>query len=163
MAETAATYVDAHKVAQALNITIQRVGQLVSEGMPKEGRGRYNLGACMLWYIRYLQKALERRAVPTSDGAYTGLGDAKVRVVKADAELKELELAKQRRELIAAPDIERRWTDIVAVVKARLLAIGGRITPLLIGETDRTAIQTRIDDAVKDALAEMANAKGVPQ
>ena len=120
-------FVDVNKVSQALNVTAQRVQQLANEGMPKEGRGKYDLGKCMVWYIRYLQKALERRAVPTSDGEYTALGDVKVRSIRADAELKELELARQRRELIAATDVEQRWSEIVAVTKARFLALAPRL------------------------------------
>lgn len=149
------------QVANVLNVTERRVQQLVREGLPRQQKGKYDLADCMVWYIRYLQKALERRAVPTTEGEYTGLGDARVRSIKADAELKELELARQRRELIAAPDVERRWMDIVAVMKARLLSIATRVAPFLVGETDRAKIQTKIDDAVKEALAELA-ARGTP-
>ena len=49
------------EVARALNLTPRRVQQLRSEGLPSVGRGQYELGPCMAWYIRYLQAALEKR------------------------------------------------------------------------------------------------------
>jgi len=54
--------VKAEKVAQALNLTESRVHQLVKEGLSKEGRGQYDAVKCMLWYVRYLQNAIEKRA-----------------------------------------------------------------------------------------------------
>ena len=64
--------VDVTKVASALNLTKQRVQQLVKEGLPREGRGQYDPMKCMLWYIRYLQQALEKKAVPTLEGGFVG-------------------------------------------------------------------------------------------
>lgn len=53
------------QVAKALNVPATRVQRLAREGMPRAGRGEYDLGQCMAWYIRYLQKALEARDMPT--------------------------------------------------------------------------------------------------
>ena len=64
--------VNAEKVAQALSLTEPRVHQLVNEGLPKEGRGQYDAVKCMLWYIRYLQNAIEKRTAPAFDGAVVG-------------------------------------------------------------------------------------------
>jgi phage terminase Nu1 subunit (DNA packaging protein) len=52
------------EVSRALNVTPQRVVQLTHVGMPKVGRGRYELGPCMAWYVRYLQRALEAKTDP---------------------------------------------------------------------------------------------------
>jgi len=48
-------------LARACHITPRRVQQLVAEGMPRTNRGKYDLGVCMSWYIRYLQEQVERR------------------------------------------------------------------------------------------------------
>ncbi len=153
--------VDVAKVSQACNITIQRVGQLVAEGMPKEGRGKYDLGKCMIWYIRYLQKALERRAVPTPDGNYTQMGDVKVRSVLADAEMKELELAKARGQLVPLLEVEAKWSEIVLAAKARILTTPARIAAELVGETSRNLIQAKIEKALKEAMAQLAGGRSL--
>jgi phage terminase Nu1 subunit (DNA packaging protein) len=144
------------KVAQALNLTPQRVQQLANEGLPKEDRGKYDLGKCMLWYIRYLQAALEKKAVPMADGGYAGTREERTRLLRAEAELKEMELAEKRGQLVAIQDVEKEMTDLVLTTKARIMAIPPRVTPELVGESSRMIIQTKLEKACKEALALLA-------
>lgn len=148
---------DVGRVAQALNLTEQRVQQLVKEGMPKEARGQYDPVKCMLWYIRYLQAALEKKSVPVGDGAYAGEREERVRLLRADADLREIELAKERALLVALPDVEQMLTDLVLTTKARMMSIPPRLAPELVGETSRVMIQAKIEKSVKEALAYLAN------
>jgi phage terminase Nu1 subunit (DNA packaging protein) len=148
--------VNAEKVAQALNLTEQRVHQLVREGLPKEGRGQFDAVKCMLFYVRYLQKALEKRAVRTLDGRYLGEREERVRLLRADADLREIELAKQRSQLVSIADVEQAMTDLILTTKARVMAIPPRVAPSLVGETSRVMIQAKIEKACKEALAYLA-------
>jgi phage terminase Nu1 subunit (DNA packaging protein) len=148
--------VTAEKVAQALNLTEQRVHQLVREGLPKEGRGQFDPVKCMLFYIRYLQKALERKAVPTLDGEYLGEREERVRLLRADADLREMELASERGQLVAIQDVEKELTDLVITTKARVMAIAPRLAPELVGETSRVMIQAKLEKACRESLAYLA-------
>ena len=149
--------VNVERVAQALNLQKRRVQQLVNEGMPKEGRGQYDPVKCMLWYIRYLQAALEKRSVPMTDGTFAGEREERVRLLRADADLREIELAKERSQLVAISDIEQLFTDLVLTTKARILAIPPRLAPELVGESSRVMIQAKIEKACKEALSYLAN------
>lgn len=148
--------VDVERVAQALNLTEQRVQQLVKEGMPKEGRGQYDAVKCMLWYIRYLQAALEKKSVPMTDGSFAGEREERVRLLRADADMREIELAKERSQLIAIPDVERDITDLILTCKARVMAIAPRLAPELLGETSRVMIQAKIEKSCKEALLSLS-------
>lgn len=53
--------VNRDQLAKALNVSVRRVNQLAQEGLPQIDRGRYDLGGCYYFYVRYLQKALARR------------------------------------------------------------------------------------------------------
>lgn len=150
--------VDAVKVAQALNLTEQRVHQLAKEGLPKEGRGQFDPVKCMLWYIRYLQQALEKKAVPTLDGGFVGEREERVRLLRADADLREMELAKQRSVTITLELHEKELTDLVLTTKARIMAIPPRLAPELVGETSRVMIQAKLEKACKESLAYLARA-----
>lgn len=150
--------VDVTKVASALNLTEQRVQQLVKEGMPREARGQYDPVKCMLWYIRYLQNALEKKAVPTLDGGFVGEREERVRLLRADADLREMELAKERGIMVAMPDVEKMVTDLVLTTKARIMAIPPRLAPELVGETSRVMIQAKLEKACKESLAYLARA-----
>jgi phage terminase Nu1 subunit (DNA packaging protein) len=148
--------VDVIKVANALNLTESRVAQLVKEGMPKEGRGQYDAVKCMLWYIRYLQQALEKRSVPTLDGGYVGEREERVRLLRADADLREMELAKERSLVISIADYERTLADLILTTKARIMAIPPRLAPELVGETSRVMIQAKLEKACKESLSYLA-------
>src|ERR1700680_3406213 len=148
--------VNVEGVAQALNLEKRRVQQLVKEGMPKEARGQFDPVKCMLFYIRYLQAALEKKSVPMADGRYAGEREERVRLLRADADLREIELAKERALLVAIPDVEELLTDLVLTTKARIMSIPPRLAPELVGETSQGMIQAQIAKACKEALAYLA-------
>jgi phage terminase Nu1 subunit (DNA packaging protein) len=143
---------DAVKIAQALNLTEQRVHQLVKEGLPKEGRGQFDPVKCMLWYIRYLQNALEKKAVPTLDGGFVGEREERVRLLRADADLREMELAKERGLLVAIQDVEKEMTDLILTTKARMMAVPPRVAPELLGLTSRVMAHAIVEKGIKEAL-----------
>ena len=153
--------VDVTKVASFLNLTEARIHQLVKEeGMPRASRGRYDPIKCAHFYIKYLQRALKQRAVPTLDGGYVGERAERVRLLSADADLREIELAKERGQLVAIQDVEHAMTDLVLITKARIMAVGARVAPELVGETSRVMIQAVIEKAHKEALSMLAKHDG---
>lgn len=145
-------------VAQALNITQRRVEQLAKEGMPRSGRGRYDLGACLLWYVRYLQKALEARSPRTNTGANGGdaeFGDAKLRIASADAQLKELELARQRAEVVDVETAARLWDDSVTKMRARMVASINATAVRCVGLKTIAQAHAALRAMVNEALSEV--------
>ena len=149
--------VDVSKVAAFLNLDERRVQQLVKEGMPRESRGQYDPIKCAHFYIRFLQHALEKKSVPTLDGGFVGEREERIRLLRADADLREMELAKERGLMVALPDIESMLTDLVLTTKARILAIPPRLAPELVGETSRVMIQAKLERACKESLSYLAN------
>ena len=145
-------------VAQALNITSRRVEQLVKEGMPRAGRGRYDLGACLLWYVRYLQKALEARSPRTNTGAggdASDFGDAKLRSARADAHLKELELSRQRGEVVEVEAAARLWDEAVTGMRAKLVASINATAVRCVGLETIAQAHVVLRSMVNDALQEV--------
>lgn len=147
--------VDVTKIASVLNLTESRVHQLVKVGMPRAARGQYDPVKCMLWYIRYLQKALERKSVPL-DGGFVGEREERIRLLRADADLREIELATKRGRLVAIQDVEYAMTDLVLTTKARILAIPPRVAQELVGETSRVMIQAKLEKACNESLSYLA-------
>jgi phage terminase Nu1 subunit (DNA packaging protein) len=152
--------VDVRKIASLLNLDKRRVQQLVEEGMPREARGQYDPVKCMLWYIRYLQSVIEKKSVPTLDGGFVGEREERVRLLRAHADLREIELAKERALLMAIPDVEAMLTDLKVTTTARIMAIPPRLAPELMGETSRVMIQAKIEKACKESLSYLAKAGG---
>jgi phage terminase Nu1 subunit (DNA packaging protein) len=152
--------VDVTRVAQALNLTEQRVQQLVKEGLPREKRGQYDAVKCMLWYIRYLQAVIEKKAVNLGKEGSAGERQERVRLLRADADMREIELAKERSQLVALADVEASMTDLVLTTKARVMAIAPRLAPELVGETSRVMIEAKIEKSCKEALTLLAREGG---
>jgi phage terminase Nu1 subunit (DNA packaging protein) len=144
------------KVASALNLTESRVHQLVKEGLPREGRGQYDPVRCMLFYIRYLQRALEKKAVPTLDGGFVGEREERIRLLRADADLREMELAGERGQLVAIQDVEKEMTDLILTTKARVLAVASRVAPELLGLTSRVMAHAIVEKGLKEALLQLS-------
>lgn len=151
--------VDVGKVASGLNLTEQRVQQLVKEGMPRASRGRYDPVKCLLWYVRFLQKALEKKSLPTPDGGYVGEREERVRLLRADADLREIELARERSQLVTITDVEIVVAALVLTTKARVMAIAPRLAPEVTGQTSRVMVQALIEKACKEALSYLAKAE----
>jgi phage terminase Nu1 subunit (DNA packaging protein) len=148
--------VEVKQLMQALNVTEQWVGKLVKEGMPREARGKYDLGKCMLWYIRYLQGVVRKRSATLSlDDEGKTEARERLRLLSAEAELKELELARERGDFIALPDLEKMMTDLVIATKARVLAVSTRVSGQLVG-MDRLTIEAELDKELKAALSYLA-------
>ncbi len=139
--------VGVEQVAKILNITRRRVQQLVAEGMPRAERGRYDLGACMAWYIRYLQRALERRELPTEDGASGDIRRQRARLLRANADSAEMELAQKRGELIPIEVFRVEMGSMITTLRANLLNLPGRVAPQLEGE-NRAVIKHKLRNEV---------------
>jgi hypothetical protein len=151
------TYADRDRLAKALNLGPRRVNQLVQEGMPKELRGKYDLGACMLWYIRYLQRVIEKKTANVGGVEMLGLNDQRVRGLKADAELKEMQLAALRGETANLKDVRAMVADMVLMTKARIMAVPPRLAVEVMGEQSRVMIQATIERSLKEALNQLAD------
>lgn len=145
------------QLAPILNLQMRRIQQLVQEGLPKKLRGKYDQDVCVGWYIRYLQALVEKKAIVGEGGeVFKNEREERLRLLRADADLREIELARERGQLVAIEDVEHEMTDLILVTKARVLAVGARVAPELVGETSRVMIQAVIEKAHKEALSHLA-------
>src|SRR5260370_995948 len=145
------------QMAEILNLTPSRIQQLVQEGLPKKLLGKYDRDECAGWYIRYMQALVEKKALVGEGGAVLASErEERLRLLRADADLREIELARERGQLVAIEDVEHEMTDLILVTKARVLAVGARVAPELVGENSRVMIQAVIERAHKEALSHLA-------
>jgi phage terminase Nu1 subunit (DNA packaging protein) len=144
------------KVADALNLKPRRVQYLVKEGLPQESRGQYDPVKCLLWYVRYLQAKLNQKDAPAGERGDAGERQERVRRLRADCEMKEFHLAERRKKLVAVTDVERAVSELVFLVKARMLAIPPRLADELMGVTGRVMRQALIEKAIHEALVQIS-------
>ena len=122
------------EIAVILNLSVARIQQLVQEGLPKKLRGKYDRDDCSGWYIRYLQALVEKKAIVDEGGKiFATEREERLRLLRADADLREIELARERAELVSIAEVEREIADLMLTTKARVMAVAPRLAPELVG------------------------------
>lgn len=143
------------EITIALNLTKQRISQLVQLGLPKKLRGKYDQDECVGWYIRYLQARIEKRAIDEGGKSFASEREERVRLVRALADLREIELARERGQLVLI-DVQREMLDLVQATTARLMAIAPRLASELVGDDSRVMIHAKLERALRDTLLTLA-------
>lgn len=145
------------EICTALNLKKTRIHELVQEGLPKKLRGKYDQDQCIGWYIRYLQALVEKKAIVDEGGKiFASEREERLRLLRADADLREIELARERSELVSIDEVEKEMTELILTTKARVMAVAPRLAPELLGETSRIMAHAKIEKALKDALLHLS-------
>jgi hypothetical protein len=77
--------------------------------------------------------------------------------VNAEAEIAELELAKIRGTLCMTNDVVAAWESVLHACKAKFLALPTKVAPILATETDVVVAKDHLENAIREALAELSN------
>jgi len=139
-------------IARLLDLSERRIQQLSRDGViPKAERGQYDLVAAVRGYVAYLRDL----AVKAQAGA-PDFGVERARLIRAKADIAEMEADGRRGELLPAEAVEAAWTAILARLRARLLVLPDRLAPLCVEETTIAGVRDQIRKAVREALLELA-------
>jgi hypothetical protein len=127
----------ASEVARHLDVSAQRVGVMVNEGILKRSAdGRFDLDACRVAYIRWLRAAPQRHA---RSGASTRAQELKVQKL-------ELDLAREHGRLIEIEEVEAAVQDILSTYVAELRGVPAAATRDI--ELRRT-VEGKLRDAIE--------------
>lgn len=139
--------VSATDLAALAGVTDRRIRQLTQEGkLSRTGRNKYQLGESV--------RVLLALAADNSDS--TEMQREKLRKLKADATMSELELAKARAEVAPIAQMERIWERSFATVRANMLTIPSRVVTSLIGEHDERRFKAVLTEEIRQALTSAA-------
>ena len=147
--------VDVNAIAKALNLTPRRVQQLKAEGLPSAGRGQYELGPCMAWYIRYLQNALEKRG-PAGHPETPDLIAERTRLAKEQGDKLAIENAIKRGELVYASNVISVWSEHISNARSKLLSLPTKVAPQLVNQPNANVIAARLREDIDAVLYELA-------
>lgn len=109
-----------------------------------DGRGRRFVWAEVReWYVRYRiekdgNRGNEPCQIPGDDDE--NMDEVQLRKLKAEADLKELELATKRGEVVAIEDVKRSMENVAASLKSAILAMPSKLATRLVGMRDKRAI-----------------------
>lgn len=138
-------------IAKLLMLTERRVQQLSAEGViPKAERGRYELVPAVQGYIRYLKDRSLGADVPGDEYEH------KRRLIKARADLAEMEAAQLAGQLVRTELAEKVWCDAASRFRQRVLSVAPKAAPIVAVEMDSAVCYEVIESFLHEALAELA-------
>ena len=82
---------------------------------------------------------------------------ARARKMEADAQMAELELLQAKRKLVASDDVAGAWVEVLAAMKAKLLALPSICAPICATETNLPTIQSILENQIREALDELSS------
>jgi len=139
-------------IAKLFDLTPRRVQQLAAEGtIPRAARGQYELVPAVKAYIKYLKDRAINADV--TDGEE---GDHKRRLVKARADIAEMEAERLAGNQVECSKIEAIWTDAAARFRQRTLSIAHKAAPLVATENDIAACHAILESQIFEALSELS-------
>jgi hypothetical protein len=136
-------------LSECLGVTKEHVTRLANKGViPKSINGEYDLVPSVRGYIESLRSR--------TDPASVSLTKEKTLLVKMQRERLEIELARAREELISVDLVNETWEKIVYACRSRLLVIPTKLAPLVFTSKTIPEVKEVIQDAIYEALTELA-------
>lgn len=83
--------------------------------------------------------------------------EARTRKINAEAEIAELELQRIKATMCFTADVVKAWESVLHACRAKMLAIPTKMAPIVSGISDTGIIKDRLEDAIREALDELAN------
>jgi phage terminase Nu1 subunit (DNA packaging protein) len=142
----------AAEIADLIGTTAKTVYQLADRGIViRAGRGRYNMRASIRGYSEHLRSIATGRA--GGEAVAAAAAGARARLAGALADKAELANAHARGRLVDAEAVLKEWTDILRMVRARMMAVPTRCGARLPHLTahDLTTIEGEVRDALTEA------------
>lgn len=148
------TLVTKIELAKHFDLSPDRIQNYIALGLPVAVKGKqgkaalYDLESCEKW----VQENFRQEETGT-------LAEAKLRKLTAEAALAEIELERERGRLVEIDEVTRQVTAMLTNVRAKLLALPTKTSGLVLGLTSQVQIKEVLDDAVREALDELAGSE----
>lgn len=160
-------------IAELLGVTDRQVRNWIKDkGLPAKSdpRGRVlDWPTTLRWYVAF--QIDEKRGNGGNRGPNSApdgslepeetLDGALLRKTKAEADLKELQLARERGEVASIADVERVLVGANKSIQTRVLALPSSLAPQLMGIDDRKRINTILERYCNDVLSNLAGIDAV--
>ena len=139
-------------IAKLLKLTERRVQQLAKDDIiPKAERGKYDLISSVHGYIDFL------KAKAGGDFTAEDVIKNKNKLMKAKAEIAEIERMKATGELIPKEEVKSTWLQLVNKVKQKLLSIPNKVAPVVVSVKNTNEIKLILQDKIYEALYEISS------
>ena len=147
-----ATSFNIEAIAKLLKLSERRVQQLAKDNIiPKAERGKYDLVSSVHGYVDFL------KAKAGGDFTAEEVLKNKNKLLKAKAEIAEIERMKATGELIQKEEVKSTWLELINKVKQKLLSIPNKVAPIVVTIKNTSEIKLILQDKIYEALYEITS------
>ena len=147
-------------MARILNVSVVHLGRLAKQGViPQQvGRGEWDVVAVANAYIRHIEDRVAEKVAKVGDVKSEELQLIRARRLKAEAETEAqtMKNAALRGDLLPRAAVIRAGQEVLARVRARLLAVPVKAAPRVVGRDGLPEVEGILKEHVHEALAELA-------
>lgn len=144
-------------LADMLGIKQTTVRHLASSGvMPRVTNGRYKMRDCVHNYVMQL-RIQSKNPESGSNGEKPELRDMQARHEAIKMQMSDMQLKLMQGKLHKSEDVEKVMTNMLASMRAKLLAMPSRIAPSIADVSDPAEVVTILKDVIYDVLHELAD------
>lgn len=144
------TEVSDAELAALVGLTDRRIRQLAQAGkLKRTGRNRFRLGDAV--------RVMLDEAAENNEGSE--LQKERLRKLRAEATMAELELAKERGEVALVSEFENVQTARATLIRANIMQVPTRAVLQLLGETSEEVFKSKLKAELALALQSAADAK----
>ena len=133
-------------VARLFGVSWQAVRKWLDYGCPRNGDGTFSLPAVIQWRLDRAEGAESRSS---EHCPHT------IRWRAARADLKEIDLAERRGQLVSAAAVEAKWGRLLTVLKQRLLGLPPALAPR-VALSDSARAAALLDEGIREVLVDIA-------
>lgn len=133
-------------------------------GLPFSGAGRgrtVNAAKAIEWHHEYAGGKNGKTTQPEPEVDEESYDDALARKTRAEADLKELQLARERGQVAAIADVEKVITAANLAAQTQLLAMPARLSTQILGLEDPARAVAIVDSEVRHILTNLADIDAV--
>jgi len=141
------------EAADFFGVSIGTVDQWIRRGLPSERREKnvvLNTAQVTQWLEAQASERVASGAMPSGT-----VDEARVRKITADAALAELQLERERGEVVRIEDVAKAIADEYAATRAKLLAIPTKLAPRIAIETNEHTCRELLAREITEALNEL--------
>ena len=139
----------AERLCTLTGLTDRRHRQLAAEGyFPAPIKGQYQLVPTIQGMFRYFRDQMNR--------GNDEFALERLRKTRAEANLAEIRLAKERKHALDKDAVFRCWENILMVIRQKILALPSKVAPRLVYMDDQKVIEDELEKEVTNALEELS-------
>jgi phage terminase Nu1 subunit (DNA packaging protein) len=139
-------------LAKLFGATVQHINDLARKGVVKRtAQGRFDLKESVRGWAKYKEQLILAKA--GSPGTYAA---AKTRRALADAQKAEIDLAEKLGKLVEAETTERVLSQLLGIIRQRLLALPSRIAPRIFRLNTATESEALLKHEIRTLLEYIA-------